>query len=93
MWATDYPHPDHPHTWVDDLTAYAKKLSPDVRAKVLGDNVRRIYGIDYRRDAARPRRPRRATQSKTQAKKQTTRPTKPAASTRTRLRKAPRRSR
>jgi predicted TIM-barrel fold metal-dependent hydrolase len=54
MWATDYPHPDHPHTWVDDLTAYAKKLAPDVRAKVLGDNVRRIYGIDYRRAPARP---------------------------------------
>jgi len=54
MWATDYPHPDHPHTWVDDLTAYARKLAPDVRAKVLGDNVRRIYRIDYRRAPAQP---------------------------------------
>ena len=45
MWATDYPHPDHPHTWVDDLTRYAEVLSPDVRAMVLGDNVRRIYGV------------------------------------------------
>jgi predicted TIM-barrel fold metal-dependent hydrolase len=45
MWATDYPHPDHPHTWVDDLTAYAEKLAPDVRAKVLGENVRRIYRL------------------------------------------------
>ena len=26
MWATDYPHPDHPHTWVDDLTHYAQAL-------------------------------------------------------------------
>jgi predicted TIM-barrel fold metal-dependent hydrolase len=49
MWATDYPHPDHPHTWVDDLTRFAEKLSPAVRAKVLGDNVRRIYRIDWRR--------------------------------------------
>ena len=32
MWATDYPHPDHPHTWVDDLTRYAEKLSPQTRA-------------------------------------------------------------
>lgn len=45
MWATDYPHPDHPHTWVDDLTAYAQVLSPDARAGVLGANVKRIYGL------------------------------------------------
>jgi predicted TIM-barrel fold metal-dependent hydrolase len=43
MWATDYPHPDHPHTWVDDLTRYAEALRPETRAKVLGENVRRIY--------------------------------------------------
>ncbi len=46
MWATDYPHPDHPHTWVDDLTAYARVLPPAARAKVLGDNVRRIYKLN-----------------------------------------------
>ncbi len=45
MWATDYPHPDHPHTWVDDLTRYANELTPDVRAKVLGGNVKRIYRL------------------------------------------------
>ncbi len=44
-WATDYPHPDHPHTWVDDLDRYARTLSADTRAKVLGDNVRRIYRL------------------------------------------------
>ncbi|HIL85095.1 MAG: hypothetical protein ABGY43_08240 [bacterium] len=22
MWATDYPHPDHPYTWVDALTNF-----------------------------------------------------------------------
>lgn len=46
MWATDYPHPDHPHTWVDDLTAYAEVLAPDTRVKLLGGNVRRIYNLD-----------------------------------------------
>ena len=46
MWASDYPHPDHPHTWVDDLTAYVEPLSPQTRAKVLGDNVRRIYQLE-----------------------------------------------
>ena len=47
MWATDYPHPDHPHTWVDDLTRYAEVLGPTARAKVLGGNVKRIYKLDY----------------------------------------------
>ncbi len=47
MWATDYPHPDHPHTWVDDLTRYAEVLAPATRAKVLGDNVKRIYRLDF----------------------------------------------
>ena len=45
MWATDYPHPDHPHTWVHALEAFVKDLSPDTRAKLLGDNVRRIYKL------------------------------------------------
>ncbi len=45
MWASDYPHPDHPHTWVDDLTRYAEVLAPDTRAKVLGGNVKRIYRL------------------------------------------------
>lgn len=46
MWASDYPHPDHPHTWVDDLTRYAAALSPQTRAKVLGENVKRVYRLD-----------------------------------------------
>ncbi len=45
MWATDYPHPDHPHTWVDDLTRYADSLQPETRALVLGGNVKRLYGL------------------------------------------------
>jgi len=47
MWATDYPHPDHPHTWVDDLTRYAEVLKAETRAKVLGGNVKRIYRLDF----------------------------------------------
>jgi predicted TIM-barrel fold metal-dependent hydrolase len=47
MWATDYPHPDHPHTWVDDLTRYAEQLSAEARPKVLGENVKRIYKLTY----------------------------------------------
>ena len=46
MWATDYPHPDHPHTWVDDLTRYAQTLPAGTREKVLGGNVKRIYKLE-----------------------------------------------
>ena len=45
MWATDYPHPDHPSTWVDALTRQAAGLSAATRAAYLGDNVRRIYRL------------------------------------------------
>ena len=45
MWATDYPHPDHPGTWVRALERFVEPLGPETRAKVLGENVRRIYGL------------------------------------------------
>ena len=45
MWATDYPHPDHPGTWVDALTRLVQPLSESTRAAFLGDNVRRIFGL------------------------------------------------
>ena len=46
MWATDYPHPDHPGTWANSLEKLVAPLSPETRAKVLGQNVARIYGLD-----------------------------------------------
>lgn len=45
MWATDYPHPDHPATWVPALQRFVEPLAPDTRAAVLGGNVERIYGL------------------------------------------------
>lgn len=45
MWATDYPHPDHPGTWVDALSSFVAPLSDETRAKVLGGNVDRIYNL------------------------------------------------
>jgi predicted TIM-barrel fold metal-dependent hydrolase len=45
MWATDYPHPDHPGTWVDALTRLVEPLSDTTRAAFLGNNARRIYGL------------------------------------------------
>ena len=45
MWATDYPHPDHPSTWVDALGSQIERLSHATRANYLGGNVRRIYKL------------------------------------------------
>jgi predicted TIM-barrel fold metal-dependent hydrolase len=45
MWATDYPHPDHPGTWVHALERFVEPLSETTRSAVLGDNVRRIYRL------------------------------------------------
>ena len=45
MWATDYPHPDHPGTWVDSLVRLVEPLSHDARRRVLGANVNEIYGV------------------------------------------------
>ncbi len=46
MWATDYPHPDHPSTWVPALERLVANLAPDTRAAVLGGNAKRIYRLD-----------------------------------------------
>jgi predicted TIM-barrel fold metal-dependent hydrolase len=46
MWATDYPHPDHPATWVSALERFVEPLSAETRAKVLGGNVSRIYRLE-----------------------------------------------
>lgn len=46
MWATDYPHPDHPGTWASSLEKLVAPLSEETRTKVFGGNVARIYGLD-----------------------------------------------
>lgn len=45
LWATDYPHPDHPGTWVHALERLVAPLGAETRAKLLGQNVARIYGL------------------------------------------------
>jgi predicted TIM-barrel fold metal-dependent hydrolase len=45
VWATDYPHPDHPGSWARSLERFVAPLSPRTRALVLGGNARRVYGI------------------------------------------------
>jgi predicted TIM-barrel fold metal-dependent hydrolase len=45
LWATDYPHPDHPSAWAPALERFVATLAPATRAKLLGENVRRLYGL------------------------------------------------
>jgi predicted TIM-barrel fold metal-dependent hydrolase len=46
MWASDYPHPDHTGTWVHDLVELVEPLDEVARDRVLGGNVKRIYGLE-----------------------------------------------
>jgi predicted TIM-barrel fold metal-dependent hydrolase len=46
MWATDYPHPDHPGAWARALERFIEPLSDETRRKLLGENVKRIYRLD-----------------------------------------------
>jgi predicted TIM-barrel fold metal-dependent hydrolase len=45
FWASDYPHPDHTGDYIAELENLAGKLAPSARAKLLGENVRRCYGM------------------------------------------------
>jgi predicted TIM-barrel fold metal-dependent hydrolase len=45
IWATDYPHPDHPDNWREGLERFVQPLSEETAAKVAGRNVKAIYGI------------------------------------------------
>jgi hypothetical protein len=46
FWASDFPHPDHTGNYIEELEAFANKLSdPQRRRDVLGDNVRRVYNL------------------------------------------------
>jgi predicted TIM-barrel fold metal-dependent hydrolase len=45
VWATDYPHPDHQGSWVRALERFVEPLTEKTRAKVLGENVSRLYDL------------------------------------------------
>jgi predicted TIM-barrel fold metal-dependent hydrolase len=46
VWATDYPHPDHPATWQSGLSRFVEPLSDETAGRVLGANARLLYGLD-----------------------------------------------
>ena len=45
IWATDYPHPDHPEDWRTGLERFVEPLGDATARKVAGDNVRRLYKL------------------------------------------------
>jgi predicted TIM-barrel fold metal-dependent hydrolase len=45
FWASDFPHPDHTGEYIAELEELAGHLSESARPKLLGDNVRRCYGV------------------------------------------------
>jgi predicted TIM-barrel fold metal-dependent hydrolase len=45
FWASDFPHPDHPPAYVGHLAELVERLPPSARRPLLGDNVRRAYGL------------------------------------------------
>ncbi len=44
FWASDFPHPDHTGNYIKELEELADKLPAGARAKMLGENVMRVYG-------------------------------------------------
>ena len=46
FWASDFPHPDHPPTYIREVERLAGELEPAAREKFLGLNVKRAYRLD-----------------------------------------------
>jgi predicted TIM-barrel fold metal-dependent hydrolase len=45
FWATDYPHPDHPANYLEELKEMIMPMSPSARHAVLGKNVAKAYTL------------------------------------------------
>jgi predicted TIM-barrel fold metal-dependent hydrolase len=45
FWASDYPHPDHPGRYLDELREMVAPMTANGRRGILGENVARAYGI------------------------------------------------
>lgn len=45
FWASDYPHPDHPGDYLEELRGMVEGMTTSARRGVLGENVARAYGL------------------------------------------------
>jgi predicted TIM-barrel fold metal-dependent hydrolase len=56
VWATDYPHPDHPATWRASLGRFVEPLSATATERVLGANAAALYRLSSGSGAERTER-------------------------------------
>jgi predicted TIM-barrel fold metal-dependent hydrolase len=45
FWASDYPHPDHPGDYLEELRGMVDGMTASARRGVLGENVARAYNL------------------------------------------------
>jgi hypothetical protein len=45
FWASDYPHPDHPGNYLEELQAMVAPMPDSARRAILGENVARAYHL------------------------------------------------
>ena len=45
FWASDYPHPDHPGDYLEELRGMVEDMTTSGRRGVLGENVARAYKL------------------------------------------------
>jgi predicted TIM-barrel fold metal-dependent hydrolase len=45
FWASDYPHPDHPGNYLEELRGMVKPMTESGRRGILGENVARAYNL------------------------------------------------
>jgi predicted TIM-barrel fold metal-dependent hydrolase len=45
FWASDYPHPDHPGNYLEELSGLVAPLTDSGRRGILGDNVAKAYKL------------------------------------------------
>ncbi len=46
FWASDYPHPDHPANYLEELQEMVAPMGETARRGILGENVARAYRLD-----------------------------------------------
>ena len=46
FWASDYPHPDHPDNYLEELGEMVAPMTDAARRGILGQNVARVYKLD-----------------------------------------------
>ncbi|HEV8714730.1 MAG TPA: amidohydrolase family protein [Candidatus Binatia bacterium] len=45
FWATDYPHPDHPGNYLEELREMVAPMKDSARRRILGENVAKVYAL------------------------------------------------